>query len=77
MTGDVLTHMSLREVAKVLNEFSNFEQFQRSFIISKNHIAHINGNTLNMSNGLQITVGDLYRKEFVRFLDEKVLKSRT
>ncbi|TWR27311.1 response regulator transcription factor [Mucilaginibacter achroorhodeus] len=76
VSGNILTHMTLREVAAVLKSYPGFEQFQRSFIISKNYIEHIYGNTIKMINGLQITIGDMYRKEFTRFLDTKLLRSR-
>jgi DNA-binding LytR/AlgR family response regulator len=73
----ILTHMSLTEISKILNKFSGFAQFQRSFIVGKNHIEHINGNTIKMINGLEISVGDYYRKDFLAFLADKVLKGRT
>jgi DNA-binding LytR/AlgR family response regulator len=75
--GNITTRMSLTEMSNILKRFSVFEQFQRSFIIGKLHIEHIYGNTIHMSNGLQITVGDLYRKDFATFLSEKLLKSRS
>ncbi|MDT3404315.1 LytR/AlgR family response regulator transcription factor [Mucilaginibacter terrae] len=75
-SGNITTRMSLSEMSNTLKRYSVFEKFQRSFIIGKLHIAHIYGNTLHMSNGLQITVGDLYRKDFAIFLSERLLKSR-
>jgi len=72
----VLTHMTLTEMAKDLNRFSRFSQFQRSFIISKAHIDFIYGNTIKMTNGLEITVGEFYRKDFSAFLSEKLIKGR-
>lgn len=72
----VLTYMSLTEISKIFTQFNNFEQFQRSFIISKEHIDNIDGNTINMVNGIQITVGEYYRKDFTTFLSEKLIKAR-
>lgn len=72
----VLTYMSLTEISKIFTRFNNFEQFQRSFIISKEHIDNIDGNTINMVNGIQITVGEYYRKDFTTFLSEKLIKAR-
>ena len=72
----VLTYMSLTEISKIFTRFNNFEQFQRSFIISKEHIDNIDGNTINMVNGIQITVGEYYRKDFTTFLSERLIKAR-
>ena len=68
--------MSLTEISKIFRLFRNFEQFQRSFIIGKDHIDSIDGNTIKMVNGLQITVGEYYRKDFTAFLSEKLIKAR-
>ncbi|MDB4926566.1 LytTR family DNA-binding domain-containing protein [Mucilaginibacter sp.] len=70
----VLTYISLTEISKIFNQLPNFVQFQRSFIIGKNHIDSIDGNTIKMVNGLQITVGEYYRKDFIVFLTEKLIK---
>jgi DNA-binding LytR/AlgR family response regulator len=71
----VLTYMSLTEIAKILSHFESFVQFQRSFIIQKDHIDTIDGNSIKMCNGLDITVGDYYRKDFTSFLSEKLIKT--
>ena len=75
LTKKVLTYMSLTEIAKILSQFQNFVQFQRSFILCKNHIESIDGNTIRMINGLQITVGEYYRKDFIVFLADKLIKA--
>lgn len=76
MRGNVLTHMSLTEMSKILQSYSGFKQFQRSFILAEKHIEYVAGNTIKMANDLQITIGDYYRREFVAFMIEKSLKSR-
>jgi DNA-binding LytR/AlgR family response regulator len=71
----ILTYMSLTEISKILMQFNYFVQFQRSFIISKNFIEHIEGNMIKMSTGLVISVGDYYRKDFSAFLTERLIKT--
>ena len=71
----VLTYMSLTEIGNILGHFPDFVKYHRSFIINRTHIESITGNTLKMSNGLQITVGENFRKEFLAFLDAKLLKA--
>lgn len=72
----VVTYMSLTEISKIFKPFPRFEQFQRSFIICKDHIDNIDGNTIKMINGLQITVGDFYKKGFAEFLSNRLVKAR-
>jgi DNA-binding LytR/AlgR family response regulator len=68
--------MTLGDIGLSLRQRSGFAQFQRSFIINTKHIDHIYGNTIRMVTGLNITVGDYYRKDFSSFLTEKILKGR-
>ena len=75
LSKKVLTYMSLTEMSKILNQLHNFVQFQRSFILGKDHIDSIDGNTIKMVNGLQITVGEYYRKDFSAFLTDKLIKT--
>ncbi|MBK0380074.1 LytR/AlgR family response regulator transcription factor [Mucilaginibacter segetis] len=72
----VVTYMSLTEISKIFKPYPRFEQFQRSFIICKDHIDTIDGNTIKMINGLQITVGDFYKKVFAEFLSNRLIKAR-
>jgi two-component system, LytTR family, response regulator LytT len=71
----VLTYMSLTEIAKLLGGYPGFLQFQRSFIIAQEHIEYINGNSIRMINGIEITVGEYYKKDFNLFVNNKLVKS--
>jgi len=72
----VTTYMSLSEMAKKLNQFDWFMQFQRSFIIAPEYIEYIEGNAIKMQNGTRITVGEYYKKYFNDFIDSKLIKAR-
>jgi DNA-binding LytR/AlgR family response regulator len=71
----VLTYMSLTEIAKILNEISGFMQLHRSFIINQDQIETIDGNLVKLINGVRITVGDNYRKQFNAFVAERLIKT--
>jgi len=75
VSKQILTYMSLTEIGNILGHFPDFVKYHRSFIINRAHIESITGNMLKMSNGLQITVGENFRKEFLTFLDAKLLKA--
>lgn len=71
----ILTYMSLTEISQILGQFPNFVKYHRSFILNKEHIESIVGNTVRMVNGVQITVGENFRKEFTAFMEKKLLKA--
>ena len=72
---NVLTYISLADAADILQRFPVFVRFHRSFILNSEHIESITGNSLRMSNGMDITVGDYYKKEFAAFVEGNILKA--
>jgi len=74
-TKKVLTYMSLTEISKILFKLSGFLKFNRSFIIAQDHIDFIEGNSITMTDGTKVTVGDFYRKDFSQFMHKKLLKT--
>ena len=72
----ILTYMSLTEMSRYLNITNGFIQFQRSFILNKSRIEHIDGNTVTMDNGKQVTVGDYYKRDFSEFVSTYLIKGK-
>lgn len=70
----LITHFTLKEFKETLKDRDEFVQLHRSFIISKNHIFSIDGNTLTMTTGAKFTIGESYREILISFLSDKVLK---
>ena len=70
----LITHITLKEFRETLKDRDEFVQLHRSFIISKNHIFSIDGNTLTMTTGAKFTIGESYRDILISFLSDKVLK---
>jgi len=70
----VTTYMSLTEMFTVLGQKKGFLQFHRSFIISYNYIEYINGNTIRMTNDIEITVRDHYKESFNEFISKYLVK---
>jgi len=74
-TRKITTYMSLTEMFSILSQAEIFLQFHRSFIVSYDHIEFISGNTIRMSNGIEITVRDYYRKSFSDFVSKYLIKA--
>lgn len=74
-TKNVITYMSLNEVMKILKDHSAFVQLHRSYIIRQDHIESIDGNQVKMINGIQLTVGDQFRRDFNIFITQKMIKA--
>lgn len=72
----ILTYMSLADIANWFSVERGFIQFQRSFIISKNKIDSIDGNTVTMYGGQKVTVGDYYKKDFNAFVKKYLMRAK-
>lgn len=72
----IITYLTLLEISKILSKYPGFLQFQRSFIIAEEHIDSITGNSIRMITGLEMTVGDYYRKDFALFVSEKLIRTK-
>ncbi|MDQ7948946.1 MAG: LytTR family DNA-binding domain-containing protein [Pedobacter sp.] len=73
-TKQVLTYMSLNEISKMLSRHTDFVQFHRSFIISHPHIDYFDGKGIRMDNGLELTVGQYYRKSYNDFIAKHLIR---
>lgn len=68
-------YMTLSEMTEILSKHPGFHRFQRSFIIAERYIDSITGNCIKMVTGVTMTVGQYYRKDFTRFISEKLIKT--
>lgn len=71
----IVSYIALSEVKIILKDFQNFLQAHRSFIIAKNYIEKIEGNTLKMINDLTINIGNSYRESIQEYIKEKTIKT--
>ncbi|MDQ7949228.1 MAG: LytTR family DNA-binding domain-containing protein [Pedobacter sp.] len=71
----ILTYMSLAEMIKALQDFQAFVQVHRSFVINQDHIESVTGNQLKLTNGIELTIGETFRKEFNQFLAKRLIKA--
>jgi DNA-binding LytR/AlgR family response regulator len=71
----ILTYMSLTKIAKLLQDIPGFVQLHRSFIVKLEEIENVNGNLVKLTNGIQITVGENFRKAFNAFINNKLIKA--
>lgn len=75
ISGQVITYMSLTEIKEVLKDQPNFTQVHRSFIVSQEHISKVDGNTLFMVDGMELTIGKLYREQMMEYLRLHTIKT--
>lgn len=68
-----IQHLSLKEVEYALYEHKNFIRIHKSYIISKNHILSVYGNSIILSNNFEITIGSTFKETFSRFLNSNLL----
>lgn len=75
LAGDrtLIAYLTLKDILQLTAARPEFKQFHRAFIISTWNISQIRGNIVQMTNHLSFPVGDLYKKQFSAYLDEKLL----
>lgn len=71
----IVSYIGLSEIKEILKDHINFVQAHRSFIISKNHIEKVEGNTLKMANGLNVNLGNSYRNDVLAYIKDKTIKT--
>lgn len=74
-TESIVTYMTISEIKLILTDLPNFIQAHRSFIISKNHIEKVDGNTLKMSNTLTINIGNSFKDSVQSYIADRTIKT--
>jgi len=75
LSGDrmLTAYLTLKDILQLVKCRPEFIQLHRAFIISTDQIDHIRGNSIQMNNNLNFHVGDIYKDQFLAFLDDKLL----
>ena len=63
-----LSHLSMSALTAILPE-KQFFKIQKSYVINLDHIERISGNDVQMSNGIHLLIGEVYRKAFYERLN--------
>lgn len=71
----VLTYISLGEMVKILADHPGFLQLHRSYVVNQQQIEMVDGNTVKLSNGSKIVVGNAFRGQFTTFMTDWSLKA--
>jgi len=70
----IMTYISLGEMVKVLADYPGFLQVHRSYVVNQQQIEMVDGNTVKLSNGAKIVVGNAFREQFASFMSDWSLK---
>jgi DNA-binding LytR/AlgR family response regulator len=71
----IIAYLSLKDVKEQLSIKKNFIQLHRAYIIAIDHIQHIDGSRITLSNQTSFTVGDIYNNDFRDFISDKLIIS--
>lgn len=69
------TYLTMLEIESALLEDRRFMRIHKSFIINIDEIKKISGNTVYMTNDVEITLGLHYKDKFYDYLNENTLRS--
>lgn len=71
-----IAYLTMKETEDALRETERFLRVHRSFIIAKNQITAVHGRTIQLKGGLEVPVGELYKKSFDTYIAENSLFSQ-
>ncbi|RBQ02526.1 LytR/AlgR family response regulator transcription factor [Pedobacter miscanthi] len=71
----IIAYLSLKDVKEQLSIKKGFIQLHRAYIIAIEHIQHIDGTRITLSNQTSFTVGDIYNNDFRDFITDKLIIS--
>jgi DNA-binding LytR/AlgR family response regulator len=71
----IITYLTLKEALHTLNQLDNLIQVQKSFVIARNKIDIVEGNVIIMDKGIQIPIGNTYRKSFFDYVKKNTVIS--
>ncbi|QNK62937.1 response regulator transcription factor [Pedobacter sp. PAMC26386] len=72
---NIITYLTLKEALHTLNQLDNLIQVQKSFVIARNKIEMVDGNAIVMNKGVQIPIGNTYRKAFLDYVKQNTVIS--
>lgn len=64
----ITAHLTITDIAHLLNYREDFVQFHRNYILSIHQILHIHGQIITLKNNLDFPVGNEYSEQLSRFL---------
>ncbi|RZL33492.1 MAG: LytTR family transcriptional regulator, partial [Pedobacter sp.] len=65
-----LVYLTLKEIEKIFRK-DLFCRVHRSHVINVTKIQKIVGNTINLGEGVQVQMGNAYKAELLKFLEDK------
>lgn len=70
-----ITYMGMKEIIKKLEHKGAFIRVNKSIIVSVNHISHIDGNMVHLSNKNFYAIGNMYKSAFHEFIAKRTLNT--
>ncbi|WP_439879699.1 LytR/AlgR family response regulator transcription factor [Pontibacter sp. MBLB2868] len=74
-TQQHVAYLTMKETEDALCETNRFLRIHRSFIVAIKQIEAVNGRMIQLKNGLDVPVGDSYKKAFFDYVSGKSLVS--
>ena len=75
VAGPIVAYFTLKELEEKLNGDAAFFRVQKSFIVARYYITHIEGHMIHCLNGLVIPLGLVYKSAFIQYLAENTFQS--
>ena len=75
VSGPVIAYFTMKELEEKFQGDDTFFRVQKSYIVAKCYIKHVEGHTIHCTNGLVIPIGFVYKAAFIDYLAQNTFRS--
>lgn len=75
ISGPITAYFTMKELEEKLKGDDAFFRVQKSYIVAKYYIKHVDGHMIHCTNGLVIPIGVVYKSAFIEYLSQNTFRS--
>jgi two-component system, LytTR family, response regulator len=66
-----VVYLTMKELEEALSASNGFRRVHKSFIVATSHVTQVEGNTITLTNNMQVPIGNSYRQAFYDYIASK------
>ena len=70
-----VVYLTMKEMEEALAPTGNFIRVHKSYVVAKKYLSQVEGNTIRLTNNLEVPIGSTYRQVFFEYLSRKAFIS--
>jgi len=74
-SGQIVAYLTIKELEAKFRGDNAFIRVQKSFMVAKYYIDHVDGHLIHCTNGMVIPIGLMYKAAFIAYLKQNTFQS--